>query len=142
MSFDLKLIDGQLKLKTSGDLDTVFNTDKLIQDVTKIAITPMGANRLHSWYGSLLSKTLIGSPFDLEFAKRLSIDQLASALETLRILQISQAKQQNVSASEAISRILNVELENNKVDSRKIGIYISILSRSAKKSVVELVANP
>ena len=50
MSFDLKLTDGQLKLKSSGDLDTVFNTDKLVQDVTKIAITPMGANRLHSWF--------------------------------------------------------------------------------------------
>lgn len=141
MSFDLKLQDGKLKLNQSGDVDLVYNTDKLVQDVTKMAITPVGANKLHSWYGSFLSKALIGSPFDLEFAKTLSSDQLISALETLRILQISQSKQQNVSASEAISRILNVELQNRSADSRQISIFISILSRSAKKSIIELKAN-
>jgi len=142
MSFDLKLRDGQLVLKNSGDIDIVYNTEKLEQDVIKVAITPLGANKLNPWYGSILSKTLIGMPFDLELAKNLSADQLVSSLETLRILQINQAQQQNVSASEAISSILGVDFKRDELDFRKISVFINILSRSSKKSLIELTVSP
>jgi len=139
MSFDLKLENNNLVLSSSGDLDKVTETDKLEQDCTKLAITPLGANKLQNWYGSLLSKSLIGTPFDLEFTKKIASEQLISALETLKSLQLSQAQQQNVSASEAISRILNVSIETDKIDPRLIKVFISILSRSSKKSVIPLV---
>jgi len=138
MSFDIKLKDGQIQLKPIGDLDIVYNTEKLEQDVIKIAITPLGANKLHSWYGSILSQTLIGAPFDLELAKNLSVDQLISSLENLRILQIQQSQQQNVSASEAIANILDVVFERDEKEFRKLSVFIKILSRSGKNSIIEL----
>jgi hypothetical protein len=141
MSFDLKLQDGNLVISKNGDIETVTNTDKLVQDVTKLAITPIGANKMHSWYGSGLGKTLIGAAFDLDFAKQLSSQQLFSAIETLRTLQISQAQQQNVSASEAISRILNVSIEHDKIDPRLIRVFIAVLSRSAKRSIIPLTVD-
>ncbi len=49
MSFDLELKNGNLTLSNTGDLGTVNSTDKLIQDVTKLAITPLGSNKLQSW---------------------------------------------------------------------------------------------
>lgn len=142
MSFDLKLINGQIILKKTGDVDIVSNSEKLEQDVIKIAVTPLGGNKLHSWYGSILSKTLVGMPFDLELAQNLSADQLTSSLETLRILQINQSQQQNVSASEAISSVLGVDFERNQKDFRQLSVYIKILSRSGKKSIAELSITP
>jgi hypothetical protein len=81
-------------------------------------------------------------PFDLELAKNLSADQLVSSLETLRILQINQAQQQNVSASEAISNILGVDFKRDELDFRKISVFINILSRSSKRSLIELTVSP
>lgn len=107
MSFDLELKNGNLTLSNTGDLGTVNSTDKLIQDVTKLAVT-LGSNKLQSWYGTILSKAIIGTPFDLDFAKKIATEQLISAIETLKSLQTNQAQQQNVSASETISNIISL----------------------------------
>ncbi len=138
MSFDLELKNGNLTLSNTGDLGTVNSTDKLIQDVTKLAITPLGSNKLQSWYGTILSKAIIGTPFDLDFAKKIATEQLISAIETLKNLQTNQAQQQNVSPSEAISNILNISIDPDTIDPRLIRIFISILSRSSKKSTIPL----
>ena len=63
MSFDLKLINGDLSIK-NGDMELVTGGDKLIQDILKISVTPAGANPFSLWYGSLIAKTLIGSHLD------------------------------------------------------------------------------
>jgi len=130
MSYDLKLENGNLKIASNGDLEQVKYTDKLVQDVLKLAITPLGANQLVSWYGSSVGKTLIGEPADLEFAKQITSTQLASSLEMLKLLQTKQMQYQNVAASEAISRVLQVYVGNDKTELRQVNVIISVLTRA------------
>jgi hypothetical protein len=136
MSYDLRLADGNLVIGSNGDLGTVQSSDKLVQDVLKMAITPQGANRTNPWYGTLVGKTLIGSALDLNFAKSRAADQLFSALEILRSLQISQQEYQNVSASEAILRVASITVDQSKNDRRLLLVSIVVLARSGASSKI------
>lgn len=128
MSFDLKLENGNLKLKRDGTLDVVQNSEKLRQDVLKLIITPIGGNKMHPWYGSNANKTLIGNLYDLEFGKDSATEQLRSAIENLQALQQQQAKTQIITASESIAAIKDIYINTNPKDLRKLEVKISILS--------------
>ena len=141
MSFDLKLENGNLKIGSDGKLETVSNTDKLIQDVLKMVLTPVGANKMHIWYGSNFGKTIIGTPLDLKFSKELAVSQLVSSLETLKILQQSQAEFQNVSASEAIMRVIGVRINQDKLEPRFIRVFLSVLNRAAVRASINFDVN-
>ena len=54
MSFDLKIINGDLVIK-NGQLTTVVDSEKLIQDILKICLTEAGSNPMQPWYGSSIS---------------------------------------------------------------------------------------
>ena len=90
MSFDLKIQQGDLQIGTNGDFQRVENTDKLVQEILKIALTPLGGNPFFPFYGSPISRTLIGNPFDFEMTSTIASDQLKASLETLKNLQIVQ----------------------------------------------------
>ena len=52
MSFDLKIEGGDIKLEADGSLTTVFDNNKLRQEVVKILLTKLGENKYHPSYGS------------------------------------------------------------------------------------------
>ena len=135
MSFDLKLQNGNLQIATNGDLKTVQNSDKLVQDVLKMVTTPAGANRMHIWYGSNFGNAIIGIPMDSNFSKDRATEQIISAIEILRTLQTSQNEYQSVSASEAIARVLNVSIDTDISDPRALRVSIAILNRAAVKTI-------
>src|SRR5271170_4302310 len=91
MSFDLQIINGDLVLQ-NGALGTVINSQKLIQDILKIALTPAGSNPLQPWYGSFISRSLIGSPLASSIILQVAQSQLQNALENLMTLQQKQVK--------------------------------------------------
>lgn len=140
MSFDLKLENGNLKIK-NGDLETVSNTDKLIQDVLKMVLTPVGANKMQIWYGSNFGKTIIGTPLDPDFSKELAVSQLVSALETLKTLQENQAVYQSVSASESISQVLGVRVDQDDNEPRFIRVFLSVLNKAAARATINFDVN-
>ncbi len=41
MSFDLKLDNGDLRISNTGDITTIRDNEKLLQDAMKILITPV-----------------------------------------------------------------------------------------------------
>ena len=41
MSFDFRIINGDLEIGTDGDLGKVEDTEKLIQEILKMAHTPL-----------------------------------------------------------------------------------------------------
>ena len=86
MSFDFRIKDGDLSIGEDGDLNRVENTDKLVQDILKIIITPIGTNQFYPWYGSRLSKSMIGNVFDHEFISSVATNQLQNAIESLQRL--------------------------------------------------------
>jgi len=131
MSFDLKIIDGDLKIGPDNDLETVENTDKLVQDVVKIVFTPIGSNPFHPWYGSPITKSLIGRPFESDFMSTIATQQLEASLTRIQSLQIEQLrKNQLVTASEQLAAIQNVSIERNITDPRFFTIALTVLTKA------------
>lgn len=132
MSFDLKIKNGDL-LIDKGDLKTVQDSEKLIQDILKIALTEAGSNALFPGYGSFISRTLIGSHLDVGITFQVAQSQLQGALENLKNLQTIQLKSgQKVSADEQINTILDILINRNNKDPRQFDVKIKVLSRGLK----------
>jgi phage baseplate assembly protein W len=132
MSFDFKIINGDLSLK-NGQLLTVVDSEKLIQDILKICLTSAGSNPLHPWYGSLISRTIIGSPLYSSILVQIAKNQLSTALDNLKNLQEIQVKSlQKVSADEQLNNILDISVIRNNIDPRLFNVSIKASSKGLK----------
>jgi len=133
MSFDFKVEQGDLVIGPNGDLEKVENTDKLIQDILKILMTPVGTNIFFPWYGSLLSSALIGSPMEDEFIQVAATMQITSALQTLQTMQREQmASFQRVTASELLAAIKEVAVERSQIDPTYYAISVRVLTKNLR----------
>ncbi len=132
MSFDLKVTNGDLVI-TNGDLKQVVDSEKLIQDILKLCLTTAGTNPLHPWYGSFLSRTIVGNPMDTAMLVTISRTQLNTALENLKSLQDLQVKTfQKVTADEQIGSILDISVTRNSVDPRLFDVRIKAVTKGLK----------
>jgi hypothetical protein len=132
MSFDLKIKNGDLVIN-NGQLQTVIDSEKLIQDILKMCLTAAGTNPLHPWYGSFISRTIIGSALNSDILVQIAQSQLTTSLDNLKNLQSQQVKSfQRVSADEQISAILDISIIRSKVDSRMFDIKIKALTKGIK----------
>ena len=132
MSFDLKIINNDLVIQ-NGDLKKVNDSEKLIQDILKLALTEAGTNPLHPWYGSFLSRSIIGSSLDEDILIQVGKSQLENALQNLKSLQDMQIKtQQQVSADEQIAAISDISIIRSEADPRLFNITITVISKGVK----------
>lgn len=132
MSFDLKITNGDLVI-LNGDLKTVVDSEKLIQDILKMALTTAGSNPVHPWYGSFISRTLIGNPNTTSVLVQIGKSQLTTALNNLKELQDLQARSyQRMSADEQIAAITDISIVQNQIDPRLFDIVIMALSKGLK----------
>lgn len=132
MSFDLKVRNGDLVLNR-GDFQTVVDSEKLIQDILKISLTTAGSNPMHPWYGSYVSRSLVGSGLSTDIIFQLGQTQLQNALEILKSLQDAQVKQfQRVSPDEQINSILDISINRNTRDPRLFDVIIKVVSKGFK----------
>lgn len=132
MSFDLKISQGDLVIK-NAQLQTVIDSEKLIQDILKICLTSAGSNPLHPWYGSFISRTIIGNPLSNSIIIQIAQSQLNTALDNLKSLQAIQLKSfQRVSADEQISAILDISIIRNQIDPRLFDVRVSALTKGMK----------
>ena len=139
MSFDLRIKQGDLVIGSDGDLEKIEDNEKLAQDILKILVTPMGANPFHAWYGSLLSSSFVGNPFEEEFIVKIAGSQIRSALETIQNLQRAQmASSQKVTASELLAAVRSVKVVRNPVDPRFFSIFVSVLTKALNSTNVTL----
>jgi len=131
MSFDLEVSGGDLVIGSNGDFAIVAGSNKLQQDILKIVLTPVGGNVLQPWYGSLVSKTLIGSFLKSDIVFTIAQTQLTNALENLKSLQnIQVSSGQQVTPDEQIASIQNISITRNTVDPRLIQVSMTVLSRA------------
>jgi len=132
MSFDLKLKNGDLVIQ-NGLLQTVTDSEKLIQDILKLCLTTAGTNPLHPWYGSFISRTIVGNPLNSEVLVQISKSQLNSALTNLKNLQTQQIKSfQRVSADEQLGQILDISIVRNPIDPTLFDVRINALTKGVK----------
>ncbi len=130
MSFDLLILDGDLVIGSNADLTTVTNEQKLVQDLLKIALTDAGSNPLQSWYGSLLSQSLIGSVLPSNVIISVAQSQLQSAIQNLQTLQQLQIQSgQTVTPAETIAAVKNVSITKNTIDPRLYQVVIQVLNK-------------
>lgn len=130
MSFDFKILNGDLVIGTNGDLSQVQNTEKLVQDVLKMLMTEIGSNQFFAWIGSPLSSTMIGSGYDEEFISSMAENQIRSSLETLQNLQREQGNKQIVTPGELLAAIKSVNIVRNEVDPTFFSVLLSILTKN------------
>jgi len=131
MSFDFKIKGGPnrgavLVIGVDGDLQKVENTEKLTQDVIKIAISPLNPR---TGYGSLISKTLIGNVLPMDFLVSTAENQINNCLNNLQKLQKEQSSRQLVSAAEQLAAIQQVKIERNQTDFRFFEVVIKVLAK-------------
>lgn len=132
MSFDLKIANGDFVI-SNGTLKTVIDTEKLIQDILKLALTTAGSNPIHPWYGSFISRTLVGNPNYTPVLVQIAKSQLTTALQNLKDLQDLQIKSfQRVSADEQIAAISDISIVQSQVDPREFDIVIKVLTKGLK----------
>lgn len=132
MSFDLKIKNGDLVINNS-ELQTVIDSEKLIQDILKICLTTNGANPFHPWYGSYLSRTVVGNPSHTSVLVQVGKSQLNTALNMLISLQDLQVKSfQTVTADEQISAISEISVVRNQFDPRLIDVRIGAITKGLK----------
>ena len=132
MSFDLKINKGDFVI-TQSKLQTVIDSEKLIQDILKMCLTTAGSNPIHPWYGSFLSRTIIGNPEQSSVVIQMSKTQLNNSLENLKTLQTMQIKSfQRVTPDEQLGAILDISIIRNKIDLRFFDIKIKALTKGSK----------
>lgn len=132
MSFDLKIKSGDFFIQ-NGDLQTAVDTEKLVQDLLKICITSSGSNPFHPWYGSMVSKTMVGAALPNDMVLQISKVQIENSIKNLKSLQEIQVKQlQNVSAFEQINYIMDISVTRSNEDLRFFKVKVKVLSKGLK----------
>lgn len=132
MSFDLKIVNRDLVIVKS-QLKTVVDSEKLIQDILKLCLTPVGSNPSQAWYGSFLHRVMVGSTLDPEVTIQISKTQLETALKNLQSLQDAQVKtMQRVSADEQLGALLDIIITQNADDPTLYDITVKALTKGTK----------
>lgn len=141
MSFDLKIISGDLVIN-QGLLQTVVDSEKLIQDILKICLTTAGTDPQAPWYGSYISRTLIGNPNQTSMLVQIAKSQLNTALTNLQQLQTTQVKSfQRVSADEQLAAITDISVIQNTINPTFFQITISGLTKGFKPITTAFMVN-
>ena len=142
MSFDLRILAGDLEIGADGDLGKVEDTEKLIQEILKVAHTPLGSNLFYPWYGSPISQSLIGNALDMEFVSSVASSQLQSSLENLQRLQQKQALEQRVTPFEQLAAVKNVTITRNQADPRFFLVVIDVVTRALSTVTTQFALKP
>lgn len=129
MSFDLKIVNGDLVVN-QGSLQTVRDSEKLIQDILKICLTDVGGNPLHPSYGSFLARSVVGSAAQTSVIVSIASSQINTCLTNLQNLQQLQLKSfQKVSADEQLAAITGISVLRSAFDPRLFNVKISCLTK-------------
>lgn len=144
MSFDLKILQGDLQIGSNRDLAKVENTEKLVQDILKIVLTPLGGNPFFPWYGSPIDQSLIGTAFDEVFINQVARSQLRTSLETLQNMQKEQLRMQPqlITPQEQIAAVQDITVHRNTVDPRFFSIFIGVLSKAFRRVETSVDVRP
>jgi hypothetical protein len=133
MSFDLKIVNGDISINSNGDISFVSGNAKLRQDIIKIILTDLGDNKFHSKYGSRFGSLGIGEITDQGLIEGDLKSSIIESLNYLIALQKNQSQRQILSPSEILLQILDVKIERDFSDPRMYSAYISILTQKLEQ---------
>jgi phage baseplate assembly protein W len=129
MSFDLRIIEGDIVINRRGDVDNVVNSDKLAQDVLKVLNTTLGSDPFNPNYGSLLTAASIGQMSNIDIVTVQIQNIIEQSLQSLIQMQTLQKTYQYVSDAETIVDFDSPIVEQSATDPRQYNITVSAVSR-------------
>jgi hypothetical protein len=129
MSFDLALINNDLKVNPNGAVRTVSDTPKLKQDIVKIILTPLGSVEAHPWYGCPINEDLVGKVLPRNMMQEQARVSVEIALNRLKDLQRAQSAGQAVSLAELIQVVAEVTVRNDIEDPRLFILTATVLAK-------------
>ena len=133
MSFDLEIVDSDLKLKSDGTLKIAVDTVKLRQDLLKIILTSLGSNKFHPWYGCAVGENIIGKNLPQNLLEEDIRSSISQSLDNLKTLQLAQVSTQRVSLAEQIAEVGDINIGRSPADQRQLNIILSVLTRRLSK---------
>lgn len=128
MSFDLKILEGDIDINSSGDSELIRNYELAKQSLYKILLTPIGENIYHPGYGSNLSIISETTSGDQNYTLRLVKDSVYSAISNLIALQQQQSTKQFLSPEERIVSIKSVDVQFDSSDPRLLIVLVKIIN--------------
>ena len=132
MSFDIKLVDGDIEFGPDGDFVRVEGREKLEQDLGKILLTRIGQDPGDSRYGTEL-QDLLGRRLDQQILEGVVGKSVRLAVNFLQSLQFVQSTEQEVSFDEIIGDIEALEVRQPSF--QKIQITLSVLTVSGLRVI-------
>ena len=126
MSFDLKLLSGDLVIGANQDLDVVIDHAKLAQDVIKFVTTEKGSAKFQPAIGSLISQRLIGHSLTAQNSVTVLQSSVQEAVVQLQKLQKAQALSQALSPAETIVQINSIEVTRDAVEPRQLNVTLNL----------------
>lgn len=129
MSFDLQIINGDLSILNDGTFSEVQDTAKLVQDISKIIVTPLGSNLFNPWYGCDVSEKIVGQSLPELLLVQQIQTSVSNSINILKQLQSAQSSTQLVSLAEQINTIKSITAQYNPSDFREISVAVSIYSK-------------
>lgn len=131
MSFDLKLLGGDIVIDPSGDINLVSEWELAKQQLFNSLVTPIGTNLYHEGYGSLLPY-LSNNVVSFAEIERDIKSSVQNTVNSLIALQKYQRNYQFLSPQETIISINSIDVQIDAEDPRLINIYLSILNGSSE----------
>ena len=131
MSFDLKLLGGDIVVDPSGDVNLVNEWELAKQQLFNSLVTPIGTNLYHEGYGSLLPY-LSNNVVSFSEIERDIKSSVQNTVNSLIALQKYQRNYQFLSPQETIVSINSIDVQIDSDDPRLINIYLSILNGSSE----------
>lgn len=117
-----------IKFSPNGDIITVNEKEKLLQELVKIALTSKGTNPFHNEYGSTLSDS-VGLLQEKDFQETKLKQSIIEAVLRLKYLQRDYVRQgYKLSLEELIDRIYEIEVYEIENNPTMLGFKVQIIT--------------
>jgi len=126
MSFDIKIINGDLAFDEQGRAELVRDNNKLVQSVLKLISTTLGSDPFEPGYGLGVTTESLGSITTASVTTQKLEAEILAGVEALQAEQQSLMRTQVLTPGEIIQNIDYVVVEQDASDPRQYNIFIEL----------------
>jgi hypothetical protein len=126
MSFDIRIVNGDIAIDEIGQLALVRNIDKVAQDVLRIIMTSKGSDPFDTSYGISTTDRAIGAMPTTAIISTALEAEITTSLQKLVREQNRLSIVQTLTADERIREIDSVVVEQDPIEPRQLNVSISM----------------
>lgn len=137
MSFDVKLLNGDVIFDTQGRLELVRDSNKIVQSVLKLLGTTIRSDPYSPEFGVSVTEDSVGSPIRSFAITQRFENEIEDGLLRLKREQQALSNFQFLTTAERIRSIDRVFVEMDKTDPRQFNVEIVLTTFSQTPITVE-----